>query len=226
MAPQDGWTVCIWNLWNTEVDFRLFSRQKHTISRTFEVSESESDFAHFGSEGCGWVLHIDVVIWHFDFEGLLFRIWDEWRLLTKASDWRIGKSLISCFWHGYFQQAWTGVKRETQSPATFREGKWESESNWQRSRDSKASTTEGSSAKLIELKAFWNMFTPDVLAFLFLCLRSSWLWNISETWCFKSFNLADMFQWPEELLEHEGPVVTLQLTWHVQNSDGSNLSGV
>ena len=60
-----------------EVDFRLFSRQRHTISRTFEVSESESDFAHFGSEGCGWVLHIDVVIWHFDFEGVLFRIGDE-----------------------------------------------------------------------------------------------------------------------------------------------------
>ena len=47
---------------NTEVDFRLFSRQRHTISRTFEVSESESDFAHFGSEGCGWVMHIDTLI--------------------------------------------------------------------------------------------------------------------------------------------------------------------
>ena len=33
---------------------RLFSRQKHTISITFQVSESESDFAHFGSEGRGW----------------------------------------------------------------------------------------------------------------------------------------------------------------------------
>ena len=48
----------------------------------------------------------------------------------------------------------------------------------------------------------------------------------SETWCFKSFNLADMFQWPEELLEHEGSVVTLQLTWHVQNSDGSKICPV
>ena len=54
------WEIC--NLWNTEVDFRLFSRQRHTISRTFEVSESESDFAHFGSEGRGWVMHIDTLI--------------------------------------------------------------------------------------------------------------------------------------------------------------------
>ena len=46
----------------TEVDFRLFSRQRHAISRTFEVSESESDFAHFGSEGRGWVMHIDTLI--------------------------------------------------------------------------------------------------------------------------------------------------------------------
>ena len=48
----------------------------------------------------------------------------------------------------------------------------------------------------------------------------------SETWCFKSFNLADMFQWQELLLEHEGSVVTLQLTWHVQNSDGSKICPV
>ena len=46
----------------TEVDFRLFSRQRHTISRTFEVSESESDFAHFWiwSMWLGW--HIDTLI--------------------------------------------------------------------------------------------------------------------------------------------------------------------
>ena len=47
---------------NTEVDFRLFSRQRHTISRTFQVSESEGDFAHFGCEGRGWVMHIDTLI--------------------------------------------------------------------------------------------------------------------------------------------------------------------
>ena len=45
-----------------EVDFRLFSRQKHAISITFQVSELESDFAHLGSEGGGWVVHIDVVL--------------------------------------------------------------------------------------------------------------------------------------------------------------------
>ena len=44
----------------------------------------------------------------------------------------------------------------------------------------------------------------------------------SETWCFKSFNAAEMLPWPEEFLEHEGSVVTLQLAWHVQKTVGKH----
>ena len=80
MAPQDGWTVCIWNLWNTEVDFRLFSRQKHTSSRTFQVSESEGDFAHLG-------------IW---------KTWLGWRrYLALRKDTTRLVFILKAYWSGY-----------------------------------------------------------------------------------------------------------------------------
>ena len=123
-----GQVKCFWEIWN------LWEHRSRFLAVFQAGVYNQQNLSSFRVGGwlCPfwiWRTWMGYAYRHFDFEGLLVRIWAEWRLLTKASDWRIGKSLISCFLHAYFQQAWTGVKRETLSPATFREGRWESESN-------------------------------------------------------------------------------------------------
>ena len=172
---------------------------------SFRVGEWLCHFAHFESEGRGWVLRIDVVIWHFFFGTLILKAY--WSGYGMNEDFSL-KLPIEGFQNLYFPASDMGKKQGFKNihHRVLR-----------------------ASAKLIELKASWNMFTPDVVAVLFLCLRSPCWWNIvkhdasrvsMQPKCFhgrrSSWNmrvLLSPFSWPDMCKTVGKP-----------ECDGSNLS--